>query len=660
MQSSPSLPHSYDVIVVGAGHAGCEAAVAAARMGSKTLLVTMQLDHVALMPCNPSVGGPAKGHLVREIDALGGVMGRITDQTFIQIRLLNTSKGPAVRALRAQADKHRYGMAMRALLENQERLDLVEAMVDDVLVRSASRQDRPEVLEMLGTRDWSVEGVRFSDGRVVNAPAVVLTTGTSLRGRVHIGEWSETAGRAGEAAAVGLPGSLASLGFSLGRLKTGTPPRVRANTIDYAQTATQHGSERPEHFSFWAEPTIDAGPFPTPLPAYPHARLDGWRPQMPTYLVHTNEETHRIIRDNLTRAPMYNGQIESTGPRYCPSIETKIVRFADRTAHQAFLEPEGWDTDEVYVQGMSTSLPAEVQDAMLRTIPALERCEMIRPGYAIEYDFLAPGQITPWLETRRVAGLFAAGQINGTTGYEEAAAQGLMAGVNAALWLGDEPPLVLRRDEAYIGVMVDDLNTQTLNEPYRMFTSRAEYRLLLRHDNADFRLSAIGHRLGLLDDEPFGEVEWRRREVERGLGVLGRCTLVPSAEMNERLVLAGYPPVQRPSSAIDYLRRPNVDGGALSFIGGEHVDPDIAYRVDIAAKYEGYVARQSVEAERMRRLEEHRLPAALDYATIPGLRGEARQRLAEFRPVTIGQASRIYGVTPADVGVLLVRLRGRL
>ncbi|MFN0074022.1 MAG: tRNA uridine-5-carboxymethylaminomethyl(34) synthesis enzyme MnmG [Chloroflexota bacterium] len=648
---------TYDVIVVGAGHAGCEAAVAASRMGFQTLLVTMQMDHVALMPCNPSIGGPAKGHLVREIDALGGVMGEVTDATFVQIRLLNTSKGPAVRALRAQSDKHRYGLAMRALLEREPRLEVIEAMVDDVLVTGASVLARRHGSQ--GERPWSVEGIRLASGETMRAPSVILTTGTSLRGTVHVGDVSTTAGRSGEAASLALPRSLDGLGFRLGRLKTGTPPRVRANSIDYDRTALQPGSPVPLHFSHWSDASVDSQPFPMALAEYPGVVHTGWRPQMPTYLVATNEATHAVIRENLDRAPMYNGQIESHGPRYCPSIETKIVRFAERTSHQVFLEPEGWETEEVYVQGMSTSLPIEVQDAMLRTIPALQRCDMIRPGYAIEYDFLLPGQITPWLETRGVAGLFAAGQINGTTGYEEAAAQGLLAGINAALLLRGELPYVPRRDEAYLGVLVDDLTTQDLTEPYRMFTSRAEYRLLLRHDNADTRLSAFGHQIGLLSNPRMEQVQRRARAIEATRTRLKRSMLVPGSTIERQLITADLPAVSRPTRAFDYLRRPDVSSAAVPILTGADAIDDVAERVEIAAKYDGYLDRQLAEAERLRRLEDHHLPAELDYSTIPGLRAEARMRLTERRPATVGQASRMFGVTPADVGVLLIQVRGR-
>jgi tRNA uridine 5-carboxymethylaminomethyl modification enzyme len=494
-------------------------------------------------------------------------------------------------------------------------------------------------------------------GQTHAARVVVLTTGTSLRGTVHVGQHQQTAGRAGEEAAVELSGGLAGLGLRLGRLKTGTPPRVDARTIDYRATEPHYGSPTPLHFSSWSDGSEDRAAFPPINPAYPVQWRSDWRPQMPTYLVHTSAETHALIRANLDRAPLFSGQISGVGPRHCPSIEDKVVRFADKAAHQLFLEPEGWQTDEVYVQGANTSLPEPVQDAMLRTVPALTDCRMLRPGYAIEYDFVPPEQTTPWLECRRAANLFLAGQVNGTTGYEEAAGQGLLAGINAALRARGAEPLVLGRERAYLGVMVDDLTTRELTEPYRMFTSRAEHRLLLRHDNADLRLSHIGHRVGLLDGARYARVEERRALVEDALDRLGRSRITP--RMSAALSQAGYPAVGESVPAVEYLRRPDVSYAALSAVGLDGLPAALGERVEIAAKYAGYIARQEAEAARVRRLEDHRLPLDLDYESLPGLRTEARQRLAQFRPVTVGQASRISGVTPADIAVLLVRVRGR-
>ena len=611
---------SYDVIVIGAGHAGCEAALAPARMGLKTLLITLNMDNIALLPCNPAIGGPAKGHLVREIDALGGEMARIIDQSHIQIRILNTGKGPAVHALRAQADKKLYQIVMTRTLEKQENLDVKQDTVDKILINN-----------------YRVTGVVTKNGCRFAGKTIVLTTGTYLRGRIIIGEVYYQGGPNGQHASVKLVDSLKDLGLEIRRFKTGTPARVDKRTIDFEKTIEQPGSEDTLAFSFLTK--------------------EFNRPNVPCWLTYTNEQTHQIIRDNLHRAPLFSGIIEGVGPRYCPSIEDKVVRFADKTSHQLFLEPEGMDTYEYYVQGMSTSMPVDVQIAFLRTIKGLEHVEIMRPAYAIEYDCIDPTQLEATLETKSIKGLFMAGQINGSSGYEEAAAQGLLAGINAALMLKDKEPLVLKRSDAYIGVLIDDLVTKGTNEPYRMLTSRAEYRLLLRQDNADLRLTEKGRQVGLVDDSRWSFFLEKKEQIEKNLAWAKEKRILPqNKKMGELLLRRGSSKIDKAVSVFELVKRPEITlEDALSVLDEEiTLDTQVSEQVEIQIKYDGYINKQMEQVERFNKLENKKIPDWVQYNKISGLRKEAQQKLEQVNPRSIGQASRISGVSPADISVLMV------
>ncbi|HFI0464750.1 TPA: tRNA uridine-5-carboxymethylaminomethyl(34) synthesis enzyme MnmG [Streptococcus suis] len=622
-----TFAENYDVIVIGAGHAGVEAGLAASRMGCKTLLATINLDMVAFMPCNPSIGGSAKGIVVREIDALGGEMGRNIDKTYIQMKMLNMGKGPAVRALRAQADKAEYAAEMKRTVERQENLTLRQTMIDEILVE-----------------DGKVIGVRTATNQKFSAKAVVVTTGTALRGEIIIGDLKYSSGPNNSLASITLADNLKELGLEIGRFKTGTPPRVNARTINYDETEIQPGDEKPNHFSFLSKDE------------------DYLQDQIPCWLTYTNATSHEIINSNLHRAPMFSGIVKGIGPRYCPSIEDKIVRFADKERHQLFLEPEGRNTDEIYVQGLSTSLPEDVQQDLIHSIKGLENAQMMRTGYAIEYDMVMPHQLRATLETKKISGLFTAGQTNGTSGYEEAAGQGIIAGINAALKVQGKPELILKRSDGYIGVMIDDLVTKGTVEPYRLLTSRAEYRLILRHDNADMRLTEIGRQVGLVDDECWQVFQIHKNQFDNEMKRLESIKLKPIKETNEKVVAMGFKPLTDALTAKEFMRRPDVTyADAVAFIGpaAEDLDAKTIELIETEVKYEGYIAKALDQGEKMKRMEEKRIPADIDWDDIDSIATEARQKFKLISPETIGQASRISGVNPVDISILMVYLEGR-
>ena len=617
----------YDIIVIGAGHAGVEASLAASRMGCKVLLATINIEMLAFLPCNPSIGGSAKGIVVREVDALGGEMAKNIDKSYIQMKMLNTGKGPAVRALRAQADKELYSKEMRKTVENQENLTLRQSVIDEIIVE-----------------DGKVRGVVTATHQAYGAKAVIVTTGTALRGEIIIGDLKYSSGPNHSLASINLADNLKNLGLEIGRFKTGTPPRVKASSINYEETEIQPGDENPNHFS------------------YNSRDEDYLKDQIPCWLTYTNSHSHEIINSNLHRAPMFTGVVKGVGPRYCPSIEDKIVRFADKERHQLFLEPEGRNTEEVYVQGLSTSLPEDVQRELVHSIKGLENAEMMRTGYAIEYDMVLPHQLRATLETKKISGLFTAGQTNGTSGYEEAAGQGIVAGINAALKIQGKPELILKRSDGYIGVMIDDLVTKGTVEPYRLLTSRAEYRLILRHDNADMRLTEIGREVGLVDDERWARFETKKYQFENEMKRLDSIKLKPVKETNEKVAALGFKPLTDAVTAKEFLRRPEVSyQDVVNFIGpaAEELDDKIIELIETEIKYEGYISKALDQVEKMKRMEEKRIPANIDWDDIDSIATEARQKFKLINPETIGQASRISGVNPADISILMVYLEGK-